>query len=276
MADYTSPGLELAVVWDAENWEQLAAVYSGDGVGAGYEERDWDECPFGYAANEFNLPLIPEDEIDERIKEQDEKGLTLDHFAKKVGMNSPSQGSTNSCWAYAGTQAMRYAIARQTGVLVDLCPTSTVCRLTNYQNIGGWSSRFVEGVAQFGINTVAEWPRNAFSRKYNTEENKAKSLLRRAVEFQDLPVRGLSAKKRGQILATALLNNRPVASGHNWMRHAVMMKRLGFKNGKRVVVADNSGLYRDRNGETVFSWEKAIYDDAVMCSVVRLVAGDLQ
>lgn len=276
MPEYTSPGLRSAVVLDNSTHARFDTHAASAGYGSGYIPRDWDDCFLGYAAPVFDLPLIPEDEINDRIKELDEKQQTLDHFAKAIGLNSPSQGQTNSCWAYAGTQAMRYTIARQTGVVLDLCPTSTICMLTNFSNVGGWSSRFVEGVSKFGINTTAEWPRNSFSRQNAKPEVLAKAKTRIAVEFRDFPSRGLSAQKRGQYLATALLLGVPVAAGYNWMSHAVMMKRLALKDGKRVVIADNSGLYRDSNGETVFSWEHSIYDDAVCCPVMRINSEDLK
>ncbi len=271
---YTTPGFERASVFDERNSPQLMRSYSGDGVGSGYLPRNWQKDPLGLSgcAAPFYLDLIPEDEWFDRIKEQDEQGVTLSHVQEAHGIVSRNQGQTPLCWAYAGQQAMQYVLARS-GVDVtgdnELSAASGAAYVTGFRLQGNWSTNFLIRAREFGLNSVREWPHNAMDRKLDTEANRKQAATRLVREWMDFPARGVPPKQRGQMLATALLNRYAVATGHNWMQHAVTMKRLIIVKDRICFLADNSGLYRDQKGETVFSWQQGLYDDAVAPTSVR-------
>jgi hypothetical protein len=244
-------------------------------LGSGYIPRDFRVAPEGHAAPVFSGALLPWDEIRGRIAEREAAGTTNRALAIAAGLQAKHQGQTNSCWAYNATMCEEFLLLRSgartpSGGLIQLSPTSTLCRRTNFINRGGWSTDFVEEVQRSGINTEAEWPLNKFQRKFDTSANRTAALTRRQHEFADLPVRGLSAKKRAQIACTVLLTLGPIASGHNWMAHAVtLMDPLIAGNSADPAkwlqwYSWNSGLYRNRQGVTVFKFADGIYDDAVV------------
>lgn len=256
-------------VLDDTNTEQLEKLSVG--TGRGYKPRDWKEAPAGYAGPVFEDELLREDEVRAIVKQREADNTTNRELKRRFKILSRTQGQTSSCWAYSDVQGMRYVWARQTGIVPNLCPTSTLCYITGFQDVGGFNARFIKEVERRGINTVEDgWRMNSFSSRNDTPEMRAKALARKGCEHLDLPLRGLSAKKRAQYTWTALYKYGPVPAGYDWMGHAILLvDLLILSDGSLAWFADNSGLYRDKNGETVFSFTKGIPNDACVPTSLR-------
>lgn len=267
MSKHTSPRIGIGIVCDVDGGS-TRELYSIKGFGSGYVERDWDKNPLGYCAPVFDIPLLTEDEAWDMFAERETYRTTNRDMAELMKLVSRSQGRTSSCWAYAGAQAQRWAEGVDSGIVPDICPTSVIYWLLG-RDQGYWSTGYVEACQEHGWCTAAEWQLNDFSGKANTPENRDKAKTRRQIEFVELPSRGLSKSQKRRTMLTALLTLGPVAAGYNRMAHAITLMDGVIVNGAKKGFAHNSGLYRDKDGFTIFDDWIFEYDDAIVPTVMR-------
>lgn len=234
----------------------------------GHLPRDWSAAPLGHCAKIFDLPAIPKNEWRDRIEERKKAGVTARQVKAVFGIKSLHQGQTNYCWVNAAVHCLHYLQARTGRGYQPLSPASVGARVKSFQNVGGWSTQAVAFMRTHGVNYQSDWPANAIDRRYATPANIAAARANIVTEWLDFPVQGVDREQRAGYLATAVLNGLTVACGYNWWSHAVTVCDLDWINGQFVWLCDNSGAGRDANGETILSYAKGIYDDAVAPSVV--------
>lgn len=178
--------------------------------------RDYNVDPFGSFATPFTLPIIPRDEWTDRIEEMEKTKSRLSDLMKGRGIRTKDQARTSFCWVFAATSAVQAVRVVQGYEHLELSPASVGCLVTNYRNVGGWSTEAVRAGAKYGWAPSDLWPDIGISRQYNTQEVKEKRIENKVQEWWELRPRS------EEELMTCLLSRIPVAVGFSWWRHAVL------------------------------------------------------
>jgi hypothetical protein len=267
---YTSPDLV-----DAQGRLRFKVVSAGNGdsaIGRGLRSgrverpRDAKEgyCGPVYAAT--NLKSL--DECIEIIKEREAKGTTNRAILAKKGFFAAFQYDSDECWSYSRTMAKEGQICLAGGKFVRLSAVAIGFRLYG-QDQGGWSGEAAKAAKKFGDNTDKEYPHDehSFTGRYDTQKNRELALSRQAIEYYDLPIRGLSEKQRLLIQLNALLDLGPMAYGNDRMRHACTHCDPVLIRDRVKWYDFNSGLYRNSKGITIFDDDLGVYNDAVVPTV---------
>ncbi|TWT58902.1 hypothetical protein KOR42_22890 [Thalassoglobus neptunius] len=227
----------------------------------GYVERDWAQDPCGgtgYAAP-FSMPLIPEDEWIDRIRERKANRSRLVDLMEMAKLKPYHQSSTPLCWANGTTfmaQIKQIIFDEQKKVL--LSSGSVAALATGYRLRGGWGMEAIKVLHDFGAARQAIWPANSVDRRYDTKSSRDDRLNNQADQWWDLQPRNF-----GQ-LVTCLLSGLPVSVAYNWQRHLVCaIDAVEMQDGSVGILTANSGLARDRNGFTIYSGRHAVPDEAI-------------
>lgn len=228
--------------------------------------RGWDGSEMGehpYAGMQAAKPfpdelLIPEHEWQARIQEQEETQSTPKHLFQRAGGVCKNQFRTSLCWSFAAVVGVEITEIIQGRSYRKLSPASTACLITNFQNVGGWSRKFIEVSADKGICASEDWPDiDVTNRALNTTENRQKALECRPTEWYYLPPRS------HKHMVSAVLRRKVVPSGYNWWGHAVCVVRLIWRNGTAVPEIINSwGEGFGVNGYGTLEGSKMYADDA--------------
>lgn len=234
--------------------------------------RGWDGSTMGqqpYAGMKAAKPfpdelLIPEHEWQARIQEQEETQSSPKYLFQRGGGVCKNQFQTSLCWSFAGAVGVEITEVIQGRKYRKLSPASTACLITNFQNQGGWSRKYIEVAAEKGICESADWPdTEVTNRSRNTSEMRQKALNCRPTEWYYLPQRS------HKHMVSAVLRRLVVPSGYNWWRHAVCVVRLIWRNGTAVPEIINSwGEQFGVNGYGTLEGSKMYADDQTSCHVV--------
>lgn len=232
---------------------------------AGMLPRDFNADPWGglgFAAP-FQGELIPRGEWQGIIEKKKRQRSRLIDMIADCNWTPAHQGQTNWCWANAVTMACELLDVIQRGSWERLSPSSLAWPIVG-GNYGGYVTEALKYTAKHGVATAATWGANTFAQRADTAASKASREQNRVDHWWDLQPRNFDQ------LATCLLRDDPVpvATGHNWMRHAVTAVDLDYEGGQWVVTFANSGLYRDRNGYTRFSGSRAVPDSHLAPTLV--------
>lgn len=239
-----------------------------EGYGTGLIERDYRRYPVAYNSQPFRLPLIPEDEWEDRLREQKAAKAQLSDIRERGGKDgqripSTNQGSTNYCWAHSSTSAVMLMRAMQGQPFHMLSGTSIAAKIKNFRNQGGWGSQSLEYIAQHGIPDTAHWPERSIKQHHDDPMTWQNAEQHKVTEWMDLEPRNKAQ------LVTCLLLNIPVVSDFNWWRHSVCsMDILSLRPFKTVIWnswSDNWG----ENGAGILEGNKAIPDGMIAPFVVR-------
>jgi hypothetical protein len=148
----------------------ISAILPPPGQSCGLLPRWTDErfaahgsMPF---AQDFDLPLIPRSEWDDRIADMERTKSRISDLMIQGGLKSLDQNGTNYCWANGPTTAVEAIRCVAGQPYVKLSPASVAAPIKNYRNQGGWGSEALEYIVEHGICTVDLWPANAISRQY--------------------------------------------------------------------------------------------------------------
>jgi hypothetical protein len=190
----------------------------------GHCPRDWEKHPHGAGWNgskpfpaEF---VIPRDQWDERIKEQEAKKERLSDKILEAGLPCKDQNGTNYCWINAPTHVAEINCIQQNqrmpdGSLVLLSPASVGCKVKGFSNSGGWGQEGLDYAIEHGYVPVKYWPANAISRKYDTAEAWAAAQQYKPTNYFDLESENFDQK------ASCHLRRIATADGYDWWSHEV-------------------------------------------------------
>lgn len=261
VSKHDSIWLPNTVIDDSVSVKRLDSEASQMGCVKGYEEREtpWLEG----VGTQFNLPLIPEEQWNERIRDREAKGLTNRQLREHLGIQSLNQNGYPFCWAHGPTQALRYLKAQNGEPVPMYSACSVACPVTNFRTVGGWGDMALDYIRQNGINTADDWPINSLDRRLLNDENREKARLNRVTEWFDLRPRGFPE------IVTCLLYGMPVSVAFNWWRHLVCAIDAVLKGGEVCLLIDNSWGNWGDNGLGVISGRKKFADEQIAPRVIN-------
>lgn len=203
------------------NWQDhVEPVIDGEPKKMGLIPRDYSVNPVGYmaCAKPFDLPLIPEDEWEERLAEQKARRANLIEVRNR-GMNgqpipSRDQNGKGYCWAHSSTSACLLVRALNNQPYADLSAFAVACVIKNFRDQGGFGSQSLEFIANRGIPTSEFWPQKSMGRENDNEKTWENAKLHRVSEWMDLDPRNKAQ------YVTCLLSNIPVVADRNWWSHS--------------------------------------------------------
>jgi hypothetical protein len=210
-----------------------------DNFGRGLIPRDYAAYPSGYMAAAPSAPddwIIPENEWDERLKEQQaNKSSLLDIRGDNYDiLKSLNQGSRPLCWGFSTTKSIMYMEAMMGSPLV-LSPWWIAGVSNNWKNQGGWCTLSLQGAAEIGAVTMELCP--DFSPRYATPANKEVASKRRVIEWWD----GSENRDRNRaIMVSAFLLGVSPVLDFNHMSHSMSGCCLLAIKPKLKIYTDNS------------------------------------
>lgn len=208
------------IINDQNYHEVIEPTINGDKKAMGLVPRDYAANPVGYlaCAKPFDLPLIPEDEWEERLKEQKARKATLKDVRDR-GMNgqpipSRDQNGKGYCWAHSSTSACLIVRAIQGQPYADLSAFAVACVIKGFRDQGGYGSQSLEFIAKRGIPTSEFWPQQSMARDNDNEKTWENAALHKVTEWMDLE------ERNKQQYVTCLLSGIPVVADRNWWSHS--------------------------------------------------------
>jgi hypothetical protein len=212
----------------------------------GLIERDYSQFPSGYCLAAPSAPdswIVPENEREERLKEQKANRASLLHLREKYYsiLKSLNQGNRPLCWAYSTTKAVMYLLA-QSGMPELLSAFWTAGIANGWRNQGGWCTLSLDALKNVGAVPAEACP--DFSPKYVTADNKALAAKRRVIEWYD---GGENRDRNRDIVISACLLGLPFVGDHNNIGHSMAGCYLESLN-PLVIGYDNSWSEIDQYG----------------------------
>lgn len=209
---------------------------------------------------DLGIPLIPENEWDDIIRQQQKDKSTIMDLCRELRLPCKDQASTYYCWVNAPTHCCEITRLTETGQVVSLSPASAGGPIKGFRNNGGWGEEALEYFKVNGLNETQDWPDNAISRSYYTAENKEKAKKNIAREYYKLN----SWVERGSVI----LSGYPIADGYDWWRHEVT--GVGIEIGSHDLVIRNSwGMGWGEEGFGILSGSRKMADDSVCILVME-------
>lgn len=239
------------------------------GRARGLEPRDFRLRPVGSfgAAQPFDLPLIPESEWEDRLKELVENKAQLSDIRDIADGGKPirslDQGNQGYCWAHSPTSCMMLARAKAAEPYVPLSAYATACIIKNYRNQGGFNAEAFEFIGNRGCPSQARWPQGSKDRSNDNPETWRDAAKRKAFQFIDLDPRDMKRQ-----LVTCLLLNIPVASDFMWWLHSVASIDLVSVRPFRTRILNSWSDGWGERGTGILEGNRAIPDAAIACRVV--------
>lgn len=241
---------EMPII-DDNNYQQFTRNVPGRGYYGMWRTQERRATAPGFEAL-AGVPLIPESEWSDRIRQREKDHATLKEFALGIGLEVLNQASTNYCWINAPTFCCMVTRAKETQREIRLSPASGGARIKNFRNVGGWGSEALDWFIQHGLNEQSDWPANAIDRRYDTAENREKAKIHKVLEYYRLDSWAETV--------SCILSGVPVAVGYNWWSHEVTAMDLLLDGG--LVIANSWGNWGDQ-GYGVLQGSKRYPNDAV-------------
>lgn len=219
----------------SDMWGDVDIEPSPVGFSRGYVERDLEAHPVGSlfgstGVEEFNkiIPLIPWEEVEERIAEMNAKKTRLSDI-RMIGDNgnpivSLDQNGQGYCWAYSPAAAITLRRAQMGLPHIRLSAHSLACRIKNFRDEGGWCGLSTTDAIKVGYVPTKYWTEKSMSRSLNNQANWDIAQNFRVTEgFLDLqqPVHGKTLTF--QQVVSCLLAGVPVPGDFNWWSHSICL-----------------------------------------------------
>jgi len=190
--------------------------------GTGLIARDYSAFPLGYYAQAvpFTLPLIPEHEWEERLKDQIAAKAQLSNIRDmgNFGQRIPStdQGKQGYCWAFSTVNCCLLLRAANNQPYIGLSAYAVACLIKNYKDEGGWCQLSLAFLAERGVPSYDYWPPQSKDPKNDNPETWINAKKHTVSEWYDLDPRNMRAQ-----MVTCLLMGIPVAGDFQWAQHSV-------------------------------------------------------
>lgn len=213
--------------------------------------RDYSQTPIGFykSAVPFhavNMPLIPENEWADRVKEKVATQSQLSDIRLRGNNGQPipsrDQNGRGYCWIHSGVSALILLRAKMNEPYADLSAYAGACIIKNFRDEGGWGAQGLDFLMERGCPTSATWPQQAVSRSHDNPNTWAEAAKYKVTEgFIDLQAAQYDRRLSRAQVATCLLLNIPVIADYNWWGHSVCaMDLVILPNGQFGVRIWNS------------------------------------
>ncbi len=246
------------IVIDDGNYRQHVppAVVGGERKSKGYHGMWEPGCRSAKPFSDLGVPLVPESEWIDRIKEQERYKSNLYHYSLDSSLPCLDQNGTNYCWINGPVHCMEIERLKESGQVVSLSPASAGARIKNFRNVGGWGSQGLEWMIEHGVNETGDWPANAIDRRYLTDANIESAKRNKVFEYYSL--------RSWDEVVSCLLAMIPVAVGYNWWAHEVTATHLVVQSRNVELGIRNSwSMGWGDKGFSVLKGSKKYPDDAV-------------
>lgn len=232
------------------------------GRATGLVPRNYSTHPVGYNSKAFDIPLIPESEWADRLKERTENKAQLSDI-RNAGMNgqpipSTNQGSMGYCWAHSSTSAALICRALANEPYADLSAYAVACMIKGFRDEGGWGAESLEWIAQHGIPTSEFWKQQSMSRSNDNPKTWENAALHKFTEWMDLDPQDMKRQ-----LVTCMLLGIPVVTDLNWWGHSILTLDLVSISPFTTRIWNSWGDSWSDNGTGLLQGSKAIPDGAI-------------
>lgn len=221
------------------NWKDFAAPQkvNGELMGRGLIPRDFSARPYGsiFGLPAMALPEFTDEEIEDRIADQERHKSSLFHMRADYGIRSLDQASYPYCWAFSTTKAIMYLNARANNPVEELSGWMLGSVASNFQKTGGWCEYSLQAAREVGVCSLAEWPQGGTSRSLWNATTKEQAAKRKVLEWSDMP--GDDRERLLRIMRSLLVMNIPVMVECNRWLHSVCAFQALPKKKYRI---DNS------------------------------------
>jgi hypothetical protein len=246
------------IINDDDSTLKFAEPSEGVGRGLILDRRGSRDYEYEDLASRFpDELLIPRSDWQGMIKEQEEQQSRVSDYINRAKLPHKDQGSTNYCWINAPVHCVEITRLIQNQKTVILSPASVGAKIKNYRNVGGWGREGLEGIVQWGLVPVSNWPANAIDRQYDTAANRQLALNYRVIEWYECIPRNLDQ------MVSLLLRRKAGAAGLNWWRHEVTYCECVWLDGQIAVRARNSWKGYGDFGFFILQGSKMLPDDYV-------------
>jgi hypothetical protein len=220
------------VIDDVTCESHCSPVVAGETFGRGLVPRDYSMNPAGsyggsitFGALNDELPLIPWDEMPERIAEKVANKSQLSDIRNVANNGQPipslDQNGQGYCWMYSVTSAAMLLRAVAGMPYVRLSAHGPACIIKGFRDQGGWGAQGLEFAMKRGIPSVQTWPEKSMSRSNDNPETWEDAKKYRIIEgFVDLDDPYYSRRLSFQQRLTCLLCNIPVIGDRSWWGHS--------------------------------------------------------
>jgi hypothetical protein len=254
----------------------MQPVINGERKGHGHDpdqvERGVFRPLFGDAPDQ--LKIIPRNEWDARIEEQDRMQSSLWHIRQYAanGQQMPTldQNGQGYCWAYSTTRCVMYLRALMNQPYIRLSAHAIGCMVKGFRDEGGWCGLSAKFLREKGVPSVNFWKEKSMSRDNDKDLTWQNAALHTVTEdWVDAASAVYDQNLTFDQMATCLLLNIPCALDFNHWAHSVCGIRLRrVEAGSYGPEIDNSWTDEwGENGTAVMRGSKGIPDGAVALRV---------
>lgn len=221
-------------------------VIDGEKMATGLIPRDYSKNPKGCYAFAEPFPdsmLIPEDELEQRIKDQEAKKASLldirnQHYSTLKSLNQDSLGL---CWAFSTTKSMMYLRVIMGLPPLVLSAWYVAGRVKGWRDQGGWGGESLAFIVSDGVPTMDMCP--SYKSSYDSAATRANAAMHKCTEWwegSDDPDKAWHQKCSAHVLGF------PTVDDYNFLSHSMCgIKANSYKNPE--CVEDNS--WGENSGE---------------------------
>lgn len=249
-------------------------VVDGEKKRRGLKPRDYRKHPMGSYSFAEPFPdslLIPEDEIDDRIKQQEKtkSGLLDLREANYSVLKSLDQDGLGLCWAFSSTKAIMYLRAIMGVSPLILSAWWVAGKVKSWRDQGGWGAESLAQIVKAGVPAMSFCP--SYKSSYDTADTRADALLHTCTEWWEGSEDPVKARRQ---MFSALLGSAgpaaPCITDWNFWSHSVCaIKAKQWKPTPQVVIDNSWGESAGDKGLYILEGNKSKPDGLWIPRVTR-------
>lgn len=201
--------------------------------------------------------LIPTNDIQGWIKEEEEKKNGISDKLDSVGLTVKNQGEIPYCWIFGPVHCMEINRVMQNQEMIRFSPAWIGGIIKNWRAVGGWGLEGLKKLGEIGTVPIANCGETEINRNKFTAENKAIALKYRILEWTEC------IPRNNQQIASLVLRKIPVTIGLDWWGHQITIIKALWLDGALAWLINNSwGRTWGKEGRGILQGNKMLADDA--------------